>query len=247
MRLSAVLITYNEVDRIGKAIQSLGLADEIVVVDCGSEDGTQALARALGATVLHQKFLGYGAQRNWGLAQSQGDWILFLDADEWLSPELAADVARFLDEPGENVAADMLRRNHYLGRALRFAWPPEKKCRLIKRGHGRWDEPHVHEKLKPEGPTQVLAGHLEHDGYRNISAHWHRMHHYAQLSAQDMIAGGRHTHLGDLLLRPPAFFIKRYLLRLGILEGYRGFLIAFLGAIYTFQRFLCLRRLRAKG
>lgn len=237
--LSAVIITRNEADRIADAIRSVAFADECVVVDAGSTDGTPDVARQLGARVVETDWPGHVAQKNRAFALAKGDWILSIDADERVTPELRDAVVTAI---GGAAAAGfrMARRNHWLGHALRHGhWYPDRRVRLVRRGHGRWEGDDPHDVLAVDGPVADIAGDIDHFPYRSLSEHLATIDRYSAISAASV---RRRATLLDVAVRPPWHFFSGYVLRLGVLDGVPGLVVASLGALHTL-----LKWSRARG
>jgi glycosyltransferase involved in cell wall biosynthesis len=241
MQVSVTVITLNESARIEKMLESVQWASEILVVDCGSTDGTQEIARNKNARVVHHDFIDYSSQKNHAQNQTQSDWILNLDADEICTPELAREV-QALPENGA-LAYAIPRRNYFQGRWIRHSgWNPDYKVRLYKKSAGKW-EGKVHESLRLNSETQVprLNNFIEHYTYRGFDRYLETTTRYARMAAQQMKEQGRSANLADLIFRPPAVFIKKLFLQGGILDGVPGFTIAVLSAYGTFIRYALLR------
>lgn len=225
--LSVVIIAKDEADRVGAALASVaGLAEEVVVLDSGSTDETVAVAEAAGAVVLRTDWPGFVAQKNRGLAAAAGDWVLSLDADEALTPELARSIRVALGSP--TAAGYVVRRQTiWLGHALRHgAAYPDARVRLVRRDAARWVGVDPHDRLEVAGPTPTLAGDLLHRPYRDLGEHLATIDRYTALDAR---AGG----WSDVLLRPPWAFFRDFVLRGGFRDGWPGFAFAALGATYT--------------
>jgi hypothetical protein len=241
-KLSAVVIARNEAGRIRACLQSLhGLADEIVVLDSGSSDGTQALCRALGARVLETDWPGYGAQKNRGLRAVAHDWVLSLDADERVTPALAASIRRALAAPA--AAGYRCRRcNVFLGRALRHGEGyPDWSVRLFDRRRAHWSEDPVHEKVLLDGAPGSLEGDLMHESAETLTAYIEKQNRYSTLAATAARAAGRKASTAHLLLSPLLRFCKFYLLRLGFLDGVPGFVHIAIGCFASFMKYAKLR------
>ena len=241
-RLSLAIITLNEeklLPRLLKAARSF--ADEIVVVDSGSTDQTVAIARAHGARVIEHPWEGFGRQKQRALEAARGAWVLCLDADEVPDARLAESLARVAgSEEGDFAGYAMDRLTAYQGAYVRHAWSPDWVLRLVRRGRGRWTDRPVHETLVVEGPVGRLEGKLLHDSYEDLSDHYHRLVKYSRLSAEGAYARGRRFHPTQLLIRPPAAFLRRYLLKKGFLDGVRGLLVAGATAIGAFMKYAFL-------
>jgi glycosyltransferase involved in cell wall biosynthesis len=244
--LAVCVITRDEQDRIGDCLDAVSFADEVLVVDSGSTDRTVEIARARGARVVVRDWPGYAAQKNFAQEQVAADWVLSVDADERVSPELAAELRDWVAAAPEGVAgASVPRRTWYLGRWIRHGgWYPDRKLRLVRRGRGRWEGDHVHERLVAAGPTRELRGDLLHYTYRDIADHLRTMDRFTSEAARGLLAQGGRGALAGMLLGPPAKFVKMYLLRAGFLDGLPGLIVAVLGSHYVFLKYAKLWELR---
>ncbi|MBF0528528.1 MAG: glycosyltransferase family 2 protein [Deltaproteobacteria bacterium] len=243
--LSAVIITYNEETNIAACLTSVAWADELIVMDSGSTDRTLDICREFGAKVFHQPWLGYAAQKNAAIALASQDWILSLDADERVTPELAAAIRAVLSGPEPAVLGYQVRRRVFFrNKWLRHGgFYPERLVRLIKRGYGRFGDRAVHEALELNGRTGRLEYDLEHYTYRSVTDYVDRMQRYSTLAAQEYHKSGRKTGPCRMAGRSIFTFFQMYVLRLGFLDGYEGFLMAGLYAIYTFVKYAKLREI----
>ena len=235
--ISATIITFNEADRIAEAIASLSCCDEIVVVDSGSTDRTQEIARTRGARVLERPWEGYSKQKNFAAEQASNDWILSIDADERLSIELADEIISWKKQDPLSVAASMRRRAFYLGRWISHSgWYPDRKIRLYDRRVCRWEGDFVHEWLKVDGAVSAFKGNLLHFPYRDWADHVTRIARYSELAARAARLTGRRGNIARLVLAPPLVFVRSFLLHAGFLDGWRGLAIAYMAARYAFQK-----------
>lgn len=247
--LSVVIIAQDEAAHIEACLDSASAAAECVVVDGGSKDHTVALAEARGAVIVQRPFDGFIPQKNAAIDAASHDWILSLDADERLSPELV-DSLRALFEQGEPPCSGYLmpRLSHHLGRWIHHGgWYPDRKLRLVDRRHGRWGGRNVHEKILLDGPVGQLDGDLWHYPYRDLAHHLEKMDRYTTIAAETLLEEGRRGAGLRRFLMPPLQFLKAYLLRRGFLDGSAGFTLALLGARYEWQRYSKLARLRRVG
>jgi glycosyltransferase involved in cell wall biosynthesis len=246
--LAVCVITLDEEDRIGDCLDSVAWADEVLVVDAGSADRTAAIARERGARVIVRDWPGYAAQKNFALGQVGADWVLSLDADERVTPELATGIRGLLAAPGEGTAgASVRRRTWYLGRWIRHGgWYPDRKVRLVRRGRGRWEGGHVHERLVVDGGIRQLDGDLLHLTYRDLADHLRTINRYTAEAAREMAARGRRGALGGLIVGPPLKFLKMYLLQAGFLDGLPGLIAAVMGSYYVFLKHAKLWELRLR-
>jgi len=238
--LTLLVMTYNEAANIAACLDSVPFAQEKIVIDSGSEDDTVAIAQAHGARVVNQAWLGYGKQRNFASGQASYEWILFLDADERLSPALAEEIAQRMPEVVKNSAAVGLlpRSTHFMGRPMRWYRPMrrEYKARLYHREHARWSEPRVHESLKYRGPGVRFRAELEHRHDPTLVHVQLKTLRYAELKALDWAGQGRAVRPWSWPVIFLATFLKDYLLRLAVLDGTRGWMAAYLDAHYTLYK-----------
>jgi glycosyltransferase involved in cell wall biosynthesis len=235
--LSAVVIARNEAARIASCLDSVrGLAEELLVMDSGSSDGTQALCRKLGARVIETDWSGYGAQKNRAITAATRDWVLCLDADERVSPELAASIRAALAAP-QASGYRMRRCNRFLGRDLRHGEGyPDWSLRLFDRRRGRWSEDPVHEKVVIDGGVLTLVGDLYHDSAESLSQYIAKQDRYSTLAAEAAFAQGRKTSAAQLALSPLVRFVKFYVLRLGFLDGVPGLIHIAIGSFASFLK-----------
>lgn len=236
-RCSAVVITLNEAARLRACLESVRWADEIVVVDAESTDATAAIAREFTDRVLVRPWPGFAAQKNFALAQATGDWVLSVDADEEITPGLAAEIRARLGAGSEAAGYRIPRRNIFWGRWVRHGGLyPDWQLRLFRRGRGRVVERAVHEAVEVDGPVERLAGALVHHSYESVEEFVTRAQRYATLAAQDLLRQGQRAGPWELATRPLGRFLAMYLLRGGFLDGTRGLLLAGLYAYYVFIR-----------
>jgi glycosyltransferase involved in cell wall biosynthesis len=237
LRLSVVVITLNEEERLRACLESVAWADEIVVVDAESHDKTVQIAREFTERVVVRPWPGFTAQKNFALALARGDWILSLDADEEVSPELREEAARLLADPMAADGYSIPRKNIFWGRWVRHGGLyPDWQVRLFRRGRGQFVEKDVHESVRVEGPVGRLGGALLHRSYRDVSDFLARADRYSTLAADEWVRSGRPARARDLVLKPLGRFLGMYLVRLGCLDGWRGLLLATLYAYYVGMR-----------
>lgn len=236
-RLSVVVVTRDEEERIRTCLESVAWADELIVVDAESQDKTAAIARELTDHVLVRPWPGFALQKNFGLEQARGAWILSLDADETVSPALRDEIEAVVRRDGPCDGYAVPRRNIFWGRWVRHGGLyPDWQVRLFRRGRGRFSARAVHESVQVDGAVGRLAGHLEHRSYRDLSDFLARADRYATLAAEDWIAAGRRVHAWDVVARPLGRFLGMYVVGRGFLDGWRGFLLAALYAYYVLIR-----------
>lgn len=238
-RLSAVLITRNEAAEIADCLATLAFADEIVVVDHASTDGTAALAEGCGARVIVvSDWPGFGLQKQRAVDAAGGEWILSVDADERVTPALQAAILAALSDPQAD-GYRIPRRTYFLGRFLRHGgWYPDRVLRLARRARARFSPDPVHERMLVDGPVEDLAADLEHHSYRSIAEVLDKQRRYALASAERRRSDGRRGGLAVALARSHFAFWRHYLIQRGFLDGAHGFVAATAKAQETFWRYL---------
>jgi glycosyltransferase involved in cell wall biosynthesis len=236
--VTATLITFNEAANIEAALQSLSWADEIIVVDSESTDDTVAIARRYTDKVIVRPWPGYIAQKNFAAEQATHDWIFSLDADERVTPALAQEVTAVLNASATASGYRVPRVTFHLGRWMRSTdWYPDFQLRLYDRRRARWNGRYVHESVKADGAVQDLRGELQHFAYRDLAHHLQTMDRYTTLAARQMFEDGRRVGYLELLLHPPAAFIRNYILRGGFRDGVPGLIVSAMNARYVGLKF----------
>jgi glycosyltransferase involved in cell wall biosynthesis len=236
-RLSIAIIAWNEEERLRGCLESIAWADEIVVVDAESTDKTVPLAREFTDKVYVRPWPGFAVQKNFALEHATGDWILSLDADERVSPELRERIEAIVKAGGPADGYSLPRRNIFWGAWVRHGGLyPDYQLRLFRRGAGRFVDDAVHESVQVQGRVDTLTEALLHHSYRDLEDFVRRSNRYSTLSAQDWVRRGRPVRLGDLIMRPLGRFVSMYILQRGFLDGWRGFVLAVLYAEYVFLR-----------
>ncbi len=248
MKISAVIITFNEERNIGRCLDSLaGVADEVVVIDSFSTDGTENICRTKGARFLQHAFDGHIEQKNWALAQAQHPHVLSLDADEALSEPLR-DAILAVKKDWQHDGYTMNRLTNYCGRWIRYSgWYPDRKLRLFDRRKGQWGgtNPHDRVEMQADATTAHLAGDLLHFSYYTVNEHLERARRYADIAARAMHAQGKRATWLQLVVSPFAKFVRNYVLKRGFLDGRAGWTICKIAALETFWKYRNLLRLRS--
>ena len=242
-KLSVIIITKNEVDNIRACIESVAWADEIIVVDSGSSDGTVEICRELGAKVFVHDWPGFGAQKNRALNYAENEWVFSIDADERVTPELRAQLI--------DAMADAQYDGYYLPRFSQFCgkfirhsgWYPDYVLRLFKRGAGRFSDDLVHESVQLAGKAGKLGSPLLHYSYLTQADVDRKVEHYSNSAAQQMLQAGKRATCIDGPLRGGWAFLRTYFLRRGFLDGRAGWNIARMNARTTYLKYEKLRRL----
>lgn len=235
--LSVTIITRNESAHIEACLASVDWADERLVVDCGSTDDTVALAERAGARVVVHEWLGYAAQKNFAASHAAHDWILSVDADERVTPELGREIRDLMKSDPPNGGYRLPRITWHLGRWFRTTdWYPDHQLRLYDRRRGRWKARRVHESVELDDQPGYLTQLLQHYAYRDIAHHLDTMNRYTTLAAEDMFESGRRVGAADVIVHPIAAFLRNYLLRRGIVDGVAGFTVSAMNAYYVFLK-----------
>ena len=248
VKISGLIITLNEERNIRDCIASLqDVVDEVVVVDSYSTDATPDICREMGARFVQHPFEGHIQQKNYAVDQASYDHVLSLDADERLSPEMA-DSIRAVKQDWRADGYAFNRLNNYCGQWLPHAWYPDRKTRLWDRRKGRWGGTNPHDKVVLQGTTVKLKGDLLHYPYATVEEHYRQVVQFATVAAHAKYAKGkRASFLIHVLIGPWFKFIKRYIFRLGFLDGYYGFIFSALAAYVNFLKYLRLWELNRHG
>ena len=247
--LTAVIITFNEEDNIQACLDSVeDTVDEIVVLDSFSTDATPEICRRHPKVKFFQHpFDGYGSQKNRAMGFAASTWVLLIDADERLTDELSRSILEFLEKDPAASGAKFPRLTHYLQRDIRHGgWYPNKRYRLLRRGEAH-HEGSIHEKAVLKGQGVSLTGDLLHYTYKDISDHASRVNRFTSMAALQRYSDGKKFSLLRLLFRPPWAFVETYLVRLGLLDGLQGLIIAIVGSYYSFLREAKLFELHLTG
>jgi len=246
--LSAIFIAYNEQSDLPRALESLeGIADEIVLVDSGSTDRTVEIARAAGARVIQRAFTNFADQKNFAAAQAAHDWVLSLDCDEELSPELRRSLLAWKFQEPSRHGYEILRLTNYLGGWVRHSgWYPDWIVRVYHRGHGRFAHA-IHESVRVDGPADRLEGRLNHYNVRSYREHLTKIDDFTTIAARELYEGGEHRWRASMIVAPPYTFFQRLVLQAGVLDGRRGWLIAWTSARYIWLKYSKLGALLRAG
>ena len=239
-RLSVILITHNEAGNIAACLASVAFADEWIVVDSGSTDGTVDIARGMGATVVAAPdWPGFGVQKNRALALATGAFVFSIDADERVTPELAASIRQVLASGTIEPGYELSRLSNFCGQWMRHGdWYPDRVLRLFKREAGRFSNDLVHERLIVEGRVGRLAGELLHHSMPTLEGALDKMNRYSSGRAADKVAAGGKGGLGPALSHGLWAFLRCYILHRGFLDGRLGFVLAVYVAENTYYRYL---------
>jgi len=247
-QFSATIITHNEAANIARALRSLACADEVVVVDSASTDDTREIAAGLGARVIIHPWEGFATQKNFASAQAQHEWILSLDADEELDAQAQASVRHWKESNPAAVGYRFARRAQYLGRwIVHSGWYPDYKLRLFDRRRARWQGAYVHESVIANGPVETLGGEILHYTCASLEEHHQRIEFYTDLAAKEMFDRGESAGWLSRLFAPLCAFFHAYFLKLGVLDGHQGLLIALMAARYVRRKHFKYARMRTRA
>ena len=241
-RISRIVTTLNEEENLGRCLESARGVGEVIVVDSMSTDTTLRIAGEYGARVFTREFVSNADQKNWALEKATLEWILILDADEYLSARLREEIAEAIMSARVN-GFWIYRRNEFLGKTIRHCgWDRDRVLRLFRRGRGRYPERAVHERLDLEGEAGRLRERLDHIPYRDLEDYMDRLKSYSRKGALELRRNGRRWFPG-LVVRPCARFLRMYLLQLGFLDGRAGLMLCYLAAVSVFFKYAWLQEL----
>ena len=244
-RLSVCIICYNEAQNIGRCLDNVKWADEIIIVDSMSSDDTVDIARQYTGSVFQRSWTGYADQKQFALSKACGSWVLSLDADEEVTPVLREEILSEIDKSGAKNGYRMPRRSFYQGRWINHSgFYPDRQLRLFRRNKGRWVGGRVHERVEIEGSVGDLKNDLLHYPYKGvISGQLQTVDNFSGLIASDRYDKGSRFHLILLLFRPMFKFFEVYLLKRGFLDGLPGLIIAVTSAYALFVRYVKIREI----
>ena len=236
--VSVVIIAKNEADNIAGALESVQWIEDVVVVDSGSSDATIEIAKRYTDRVTTRTWEGYGAQKNYATGLAAHDWVLSLDADERVSPELAEEIQALMQSAPPMQGYRIPRTTHYLGRWIHSTdWYPDRQLRLYDRRVAQWSARSVHESVRIDGQVGRLRSELYHYSYREVTEHLSRMNRYTTLSATQMMADGRRASWLDLIGHPPLVFLRNYVWRRGFQDGLPGLIVSLMNSYYVFCKY----------
>lgn len=239
-KISAIVITYNEAANITECLGSLKWCDEILVIDSASSDNTCELAREFTNNITITGNLPYGEKRNIGIDKAAFDWILWIDADERISPELKAEITKLINDQNTKHDAYLInRRSFFINKFIKYSgWYPDYTLRLFKKSAGiRFDSLLVHEKAVFNGSTGRLKSDILHYTDRDFEHYVNKLNNYTSLSAEELKAKGKKASFFDIIFRPAFTFFKMYFLKLGILDGYMGLVLSTLSSVHVMTKY----------
>ncbi|MBI4404699.1 MAG: glycosyltransferase family 2 protein [Deltaproteobacteria bacterium] len=246
MKISAVIVAYNEEHNIVRCLKSLQFCDEIVVVDSFSEDKTRELAASLSPRIVTHQWEGYVNQKNFAVRLATNEWVLSLDADEEVSEELSKEIQQTLSKECVSCSGFSIpRKTFHSGRWIRYGgWYPNRLVRLFKKSEGEWIGLELHERWQCQGKEGMLYSHLIHHSFNNIADQVTRNNHYSSLGAVGLARLGTRFSLFKLITKPVSKFIETYLLKKGFLDGLPGLLISISAAYSVFLKWAKLWELK---
>lgn len=246
-KLSVVILCLNEEAMIEDCLASVKFADEILVVDSFSSDRTLEIARRYTDRIVQRRFEGYAAQKNWGYSQAEHEWVLNLDADERVTPELATEIQEILRHP-QHDGYWIHRRNYFLGKEIRYgSWSGDHVLRLFRRDRARYPDIQIHSELVLDGKAGSCRQSMLHYSYRSVDDFVRRVQEYSSGGAVDARKRGRRVSASAIWTHSAWHFLKSYFIRRGFLDGPEGLIIAMGGAYYTFLKYAKLYEQRGKG
>ena len=246
-KLSVAIITFNEENNLPRALKSVDFANEVIVVDSFSTDKTVEIAKESGAVVSQREFPGHVDQKNHALSLTTHDWVLSIDADEAVTDELKAEIVELLKRDDLKAGYKMPRKCFYLGKwIIHSGWYPDYNIRFVDKTRAKWGGTDPHDKLMLEGETGTLKGDLLHYPYNDLAHHFTTINKYTSIAADRLFKKGKKAGIADITIRPFLIFFKKFILKLGFLDGLQGFVISASTMWYTFCKYLKLYSLHKK-
>ena len=242
--LSVVIIAKNEEKNIRRCLESVAWASEIVIVDSGSTDRTTEIAREYGANVFDRPWNGYGAAKKEAVNRAAGDWILSIDADEEVSPELKDEIQQILSGDLPHAGYFINRKTMFLGRWIKHCgWYPDYILRLFRKSKGDFNDAVVHEKVVVEGDTGYLKSDLLHYSYPSLEDYFRKFSWYTTLGAEEAARRGVKAGWFDIVVKPVLSFVSHYVLRQGFRDGLEGFMVSVLSSISVMVKYAKVREI----
>lgn len=248
MKLSVSIVGCNVEQIIARTLEPLlPLADEIIFIDSFSSDNTCSVVAGMGAKLFEEPWAGYVEQKNSALSKCSGEWVLSVDSDEVITPELAEEIRKVINSPEAADGYFINRRTHYMGRLLKYAWQPDRRLRLVRRSASpRWQGENPHDELVVQGKSARLPGYLVHYSYTDFADHMRRTSAHAQVIAKTQFERGRRCGGLSIMCKPPLMFLKRMFLQGAFLDGVPGIMAAISSGVYAYMKFSHLWELQAR-
>ena len=244
--ITVLTLVPNAGDRLARCLESVAWADDrFCVIDSNTTDGSEEVARRYTEHVVVHEYKNAADQRNWALPQITTEWTLVLDADEWVSPELAAKIQAIIRKPDSADGYDIRRLSYFFGKLIRHCgWHRDYNLRLFRTAKGRYLDKRVHSKVVVEGPVGTIHEPMYHDTYRSFEEYFATFQRFTTWGAEDLYQRGKRARLTDLTLRPWLRFIKMYFVRQGFRDGYHGAVLCGLAACSVFTKYAKLWNLQ---
>ncbi len=240
-KITALAITLNEEHNVKRYVQSLSFADEIIFIDSNSTDATVALAKELGVTVIQRPFDDFSTQRNFAIQQANNDWIVFLDLDEHITPELEKEIIAVTTSPNECVAFYVQRNFYFSQKKIKFGgWQRDKVIRVFNKNNCSYNGNLFDETITTHGKIDILKNYANHYSYKNFDHYNNKLNLQSQLQAKSLYLKNKRPNLYHFFIRPFFSFWWQYTCRLGVLDGKEGFILAYLHSFSIFKRYLQL-------
>ncbi len=247
-KITVIIPTFNEERNIADCIESVKWADEIFVVDSFSVDLTPRIAESRGVRFIQHEYENSAAQKNWAIPQATHPWVMVVDADERVTPELREDVLEVLRSKNPADGYYIYRLNHFIGKRVRFSgWQSDKCLRLFRRDKGRYQDRHVHADVVIEGRVEYLKHKLIHNTFTSFEQYMRKFDRYTSWAAKDRAIRTPVVRWHHLALRPMGRFFKQYFLKLGFLDGKAGLIISSLAAYSVFMKYAKLWEMREQA
>lgn len=242
--ISVVIITKDEESRLGRMLESVvDWCDDIVVVDCGSKDKTIEVAKSFGARTFYKEFNGYGKQKFYATEQAKNDWVLSIDADEVVTPELKAELLSIDLHDSKYVGYNFSLLNIFLGRKMKFFGHPDLHLRFFNKRYAQFDDALVHEKVVTKGRVLNLKEHVDHYSYRDIAHYFEKFNRYTSFAAEEKFKRGKEVWAPNIFMRWLISWFRFYFIKGGFMNGYPGFVWCFLSGFYTAVKYIKLKEL----
>ena len=247
MSLSVIIITKNEEHNIRRCLDSVKWADEIILIDSQSTDKTVEIAMGYGAKIYSPEWRGYGPAKQEGVKKATGEWILSIDADEEVTPELAEEIKKTLKAENSYNGYLINRHTNFLGKWINHCgWYPDYLLRLFRKESGNFNDALIHEKVEINGKTRELKAELLHYSYPNLETYLERFNRYTTLGAEVAFAKGKKARNFDIVFRPFVSFIDHFITHQGFQDGLEGFIISVLSSMAVMVKYVKLRHLQNK-
>jgi len=241
LRITAIIPTFNEEIHIEAAIQSVSFADEIIVIDSFSTDATVRLAEKHKVKIVQRVFDDFSSQKNYAISKASYEWIFILDSDERIIKSLKEEIVKTLSKPTSYVAFSIKRNFYFLGKKIKYSgWQRDKVVRLFSKSHCKYNGDLVHELIETEGRIGALENKIEHYSYRDFEHYVAKLNRNSWLKAKKLHRDNKKVNPYNLLVKPPVRFLTHYIIRLGFLDGFEGFILASIQSYGVFMRYIKL-------